>query len=752
VTNLVDETIVREFTARQREALTQAENDILALERDGDPEARDRLLRYLHTLKGEAGLLGLDRIGEAAHRCEDLLAAGIEDWECLLAVTDWVDACLAALEQDRPLPDGADVLALLERSAAGAVEPRPEAAATGEVIDLSGVDVDEILEFCDEAVEHLEVAEEQLLSLDADPHDREALDGVFRAFHTIKGVAGFCGLTHIQELAHKAENLLDDARRGRLSLAGEALDMAFGAVDQLKHLVAGVRDAVRDDGRVVPSPEAARLVARIVAFRQDLPDDGDAATAAADGTAAPAEDGAPVPEPATGDGTGAGDAAPVSGGGGLILLPKGKRKAAASAEPGRKPFRPAERREVVRVDAERLDRLVDMIGELVIAESMVDRLARGDRRDEAALHRRLDRLDKICRELQEIGMSLRMVPVKPVFQKMARLVRDLARKSGRRIDLVTSGEETEVDKAVVDLIADPLVHMLRNAVDHGIERDPRERVRAGKPEVGVIELRAYHKSGNLVIEVEDDGRGLDRERIRAKAIERGLIDPTAQLSNREIDELIFAPGFSTAEQVSTVSGRGVGMDVVRRNIEELHGSIEIDSEPGQGTLFRIRLPLTLAIIEGLVIRVGEEMYIAPALSVDRLLHPRPEEVEGILAAGRVLRVQEELLPVLDLGELLRVPGASRQRDRSIAVVLVADGRRFVVLADDLVGRQQIVIKSLGDGLPPVPWIGGVAIMPDGKAAPILDAGGLWRLGGAATGGGPNARMGNLDTGEGKEGR
>jgi two-component system chemotaxis sensor kinase CheA len=387
----------------------------------------------------------------------------------------------------------------------------------------------------------------------------------------------------------------------------------------------------------------------------------------------------------------------------------------------------------VRVDADRLDLMVDTIGELVIAAAMIGQDAGLRSAQSVGLVRNLDHLDKICRELQQIGMSLRMVPVRPTFQKMARLVRDLASRSSREIEFVMAGEDTELDKSVVDKIGDPLVHMLRNAVDHGIEADEHERRLAGKPAQGRIELRALHKGGNIIIEVEDDGRGLDRDAIVAKAVERGLVKEGAVLGDREIFALIFEPGFSTAKQVTDVSGRGVGMDVVRRNVEELRGAIEISSTPGRGSVFRFKLPLTLAIIDGMVVLAGGERYIIPTLNVVRLVRPGASDYSTVLGRGEMLDFEGALIPLLRVNRLFGIKHAREDLTEAVVVVVESDGRRVGLLTDDLVGQQQIVIKNLGDRIQGTEGLAGGAIMSDGNVALIIDIAGLVKLGHAEGG-------------------
>jgi two-component system chemotaxis sensor kinase CheA len=314
-----------------------------------------------------------------------------------------------------------------------------------------------------------------------------------------------------------------------------------------------------------------------------------------------------------------------------------------------------------------------------------------------------------------------------VFQKMARLVRDLSKKQEREVEFVVSGEDTELDKNVVDKIGDPLVHMVRNAVDHGIESDVADRVKLGKPEMGRIELRAFHKGGNICIEIEDDGRGLDREAILAKAISRGLLREGENPSDRDLFALIFEAGFSTAKQVTDISGRGVGMDVVRRNIEELRGTVDISSSPGKGSTFSIKLPLTLAIIEGMVIRVGEEHYIIPTLSVVRLLRPQSTDITHVFDRGEMLAFEGNHLPLFRLAGLFDVDGAKARPEEAMVVVVEDEGRKVGLMADELLGQQSIVIKSLGETMQGTDGVAGGAIMSNGNVALILDVAGIVRV-------------------------
>jgi two-component system chemotaxis sensor kinase CheA len=801
----IDESVFVEFLARQDSIMERAEEVILRAEKSGEEGPLSDLRRILHTLKGEAGMLGLVDVERLCHTIEDVLnehpVAEISD--LLLNARDWlarafefysgrgakpesVNGLLAALNTSLEHPENLDAESNAEAEFVEeeAEEPRP----------LEG-DPGLLSEFIMEAREHLDAADVHLLTIETDPSNEEALNAVFRGFHTIKGVAGFLALDDILALAHEAENLLDKARKHEIQLTGSAIDVTFEAVDTLKQLISNVNDALTSGSGLISVPGWRTLVNDIktiaagkerikkgAEFSKSAPGDRLGEILVENGATtketldrvlneqnmgtAPKKIGEilvetgkvsiPVvnlavevaganPGMKTGDvlvemgavtSTDIDDALkkqqnPTTPKIGELLLKSGEvsgkdivqalRSQKAQTQPA-----VAQVREAVKVDADRLDLLVDMIGELVIAESMVSQSKELQSGRSTELARQINQLDKITRELQEMGMSLRMVPIRSTFQKMARLVRDLAKKSGKQVEFQTAGEDTELDKTVVDKIGDPLVHMIRNSVDHGLEPTTEERVKNGKPPLGRVELRAFHKGGSIYIEIEDDGRGLDREAILRKARERGLIREGETPPDRDTWNLIFEPGFSTAKQVTDVSGRGVGMDVVRRNIEALRGQIEIQTEAGRGTTISIRLPLTLAIIDGMVVRVGHERYIIPTLSIIMSIRPETQQISTVVGRDEMLMLQGRLLPLFRLGELFIVQDAIKVITEGIVIVVEDEGRQVGLLVDEILGQQQIVIKSLGEALQGIPGIAGGAIMPDGNVGLILDVGGLVR--------------------------
>jgi two-component system chemotaxis sensor kinase CheA len=560
---------------------------------------------------------------------------------------------------------------------------------------ISEEDAALIVDFITEAGEHIETAESALLELEDRPGDGELVNKIFRAFHTIKGMAGFLNLTHISSLAHSAESLLDLARKGRLTLAGASSDVAFESLDTLKKMLAELKNAL-ESGTPVGPPD-------------HLPDLLEKLKAAAEGRIASSTQTQPKMEEQ--------DDKKLDS----VLDDASRSGKKPAGTPGAQLSE-----DKIRVSTTRLDNLINMTGELVIAQLMVSEQVCKDRGGEHDLARKVAHEGKIVRELQELSMSMRMVPIQSVFQKMARLVRDLSHKAGKPVDLITAGEETELDRTVVDRIADPLVHMIRNAVDHGIE-SPEERAKAGKNPTGRVGLRAFHQAGSIVIEVEDDGKGLSRERILAKAVEQGLVAPDQELSDDEVYKLIFHAGLSTAERVTSVSGRGVGMDVVRKNIESLRGRIDISTTLGKATVFTIRLPLTLAIIDGQVVRIGGNRYIVPITSIIRSLRPAPGQISTVQHRGEVVLERGELLPLVRLYKLFGVTPSTEDPAEALIMIVEEDGKRCCLLVDDLLAQQQVVIKCLGEGLGRIPGVSGGAIMGDGQVTLILDIPGLMEL-------------------------
>lgn len=385
----------------------------------------------------------------------------------------------------------------------------------------------------------------------------------------------------------------------------------------------------------------------------------------------------------------------------------------------------------IRVSIDKVDSLINMVGELVITQSMLGQLGQNfDISRVQRLQEGLAQLEHNTRELQESVMKIRMMPISFVFSRFPRLVRDVSKTLDKKIDLVMSGENTELDKTVMEKIGDPMVHLIRNSIDHGIET-PDVRVANGKPETGTVELNAFHQSGNIVIEIKDDGAGLNTDKILQKAIDNGLVPDGAHLAQEQIFDLIFQPGFSTADQVSDLSGRGVGMDVVRRNIAALNGSIEVTSEKGQGSRFVIRLPLTLAILDGQLVRVGEEIFIFPLVSIVESIQMDDREINCVGGHSDVLQLRDEYVPIVQLSDVFSVSTQNTSLDDSIVVVVETDGEKMGVVVDELLGQQQVVIKSLEENYKKVEGISGATILGDGTVALIVDISGLSKMSGTS---------------------
>jgi two-component system chemotaxis sensor kinase CheA len=611
---------------------------------------------------------------EAAECVRQLTTAGSKDVEARL---DTLNASVMEMQR------------LLEQASYDS--SGSQAAAAAEVV-FSQDDIPLIQDFIAESREHIESAEAALLELENNPKNNEVLNQIFRCFHTIKGMAGFLNLNAINGLAHAAENLLDMARKEQLLLTGTNCDAVFSSIDMLKSMLVDLEKAIESGSGV---SEPAGLSALLEHLHTCA--DGQAETAST-----PPND--PVLDEKTDQTIDT-----------LLDTPakETEKKNGQTTAGGI---------EKIKVNTTKLDDLINMTGELAIAQLMIAEEVKQSVQTDSALFRKVAQQNKIVRELQELSMSMRMVPIQGAFQKMSRLVRDLSKKAGKNVRLITSGEETELDRNIVEKITDPLVHMMRNSVDHGIET-PEERKAKGKPPQGTVRLSASHQAGSILIEIEDDGRGLRREKLIQKAVEKGLISAHQELSDQEVFGLIFQAGFSTAEKISDVSGRGVGMDVVRKNIESLGGKIDIQSTPDAGTTFLIRLPLTLAIIDGQIVTIADQRYIIPINSIVGSVRPTGNQIRTVQDRGEVALIRGELIPLVRLGSLFSVSGGIQEPSEALLVVVEEGCRRCALLVDDLLGQQQVVIKNLS-GLGKIKGISGGAIMGDGRISLILDVPGL----------------------------
>ena len=541
--------------------------------------------------------------------------------------------------------------------------------------------------FIADAGDFLGTIEQTILKLEEAPGDLSLVNDLFRPFHTIKGNAGVIGIRSIEVFAHKLETLLDLARSGSHPLGATEIELVLQAVDVLQLMV-----------KELPARAAGRPFTDLASRCQALMDQVDWLIAAA-GTAS-----RPAPQDA--------EPSPDSGASGAIEW--------------------FDEQSTVKVNTQKLDGLVDMVGELVIAQAILAEdpafASVGDER----VTRQLAQVRRITSDIQRDAMAMRMVPIRPTFQKMVRLVRDLAKKFDKPTHVTVVGDDTELDRKLVEQLTDPLMHMVRNTIDHGIEA-AAPRAAAGKPATAEIGLKAFHRGGGIVVEISDDGAGLDTERIHERAIAQGLVAEGAAMTPAEIHQLIFRPGFSTAVQVTEVSGRGVGMDVVRRNIELLRGRIDIQTERGRGTTFSLRLPLTLAIVDGLVLGVGSDRFVIPTPAVQESLKPKPEHVHTTYGRPCMVRVRERLIPLLHLGDAFGIRGARMRICDGTVVIAEDNGRPVALVVDELLGKREVVIRSLGEMFRGVAGIAGGAILGDGRIGLILDTGALLSLAAAAPG-------------------
>jgi len=639
--------------------------------------------------------------------------AGVFTEETIGKLNGWATWLKEALEAHRD-GRGVPARAVPEAVEAGSEEPEmdlpmaEDAGADTEEPSLT-LDIESdgelLVEFINESVEHLQNIELGVLTLEETPDDEDTLNSIFRAFHTFKGGAGFLNLAPIKELAHELESLLDLARQGKLHIEGTVINLILEGGDALKKFTGKISAQLNGEDQgapiVIPTLELLKGIRCVLAN----PGSPGACGLSGGGSASDVGEFAEAS---------ASDEEPVAG---TPEPEKAKKSAGAS---------PQKAAASVKVDTDKLDALVDLVGEVVIAQSLVTLDPSITQLKSENITRNMGQLRRITKELQRVAMSMRMVPISGCFMKMKRLVRDVASKTGKQVEFEVEGEETELDRNIVEAIGDPLVHMVRNSVDHGIEK-PEARKSAGKPTRGTLKLSAYHQGGNIVIAIKDDGAGINRERILQKAIERGIVAPDVQLSDKEIYELIFAPGFSTAEAVTEFSGRGVGMDVVRRNISKLRGKIEVQSELGKGSTFFIYLPLTLAIIDGLIVSVGDRRYILPTLSVRESFKPTPEMFCTVQGKGEMIDVRGRLIPMLRLYEYFNHEPDTREATDGIVVVVESGHDARCVLVDRLLGKQEVVIKSLGEAFKSNRGLAGAAILGDGQVGLILDVNSLVRL-------------------------
>ncbi|WP_051283908.1 chemotaxis protein CheA [Desulforegula conservatrix] len=601
------------------------------------------------------------------------------------------------------------------------VSSSPENTANGQ--DVTDEDQQIVCEFITESLDSIDALEFSLVAFEENPGDSDVINAIFRIFHTIKGVSGFLNLNEINSLSHSTENLLDEIRQGSIRVAKKVIDVIFESVDTLKRMILEIRDNIESGSPWTSSAISIKGIKhKIAAILQasgesdDMPI-GEILVVKGIVKKEDLDEGLEIQKKNPGKKLGEilvenkkADAEAVS----LAVKNQERERSQASNQVSSQ----------VKIDTSKLDSLVDLTGELVIAQSMMRQYSQKYMDSDPQFYKFISQLSSSVSGIQKIAMNMRMVPIRSTFQKMVRVIRDLSKSSGKEIILQMTGEETEIDRNMVDALYEPMVHMIRNSADHGLELAD-ERVAKGKTPYGTVFLRAFHKGGNIVIEIEDDGRGLNKGKITEKAVSKGLIQSSENMTDEQIYGLIFEPGFSTASSITDISGRGVGMDVVKQSIEKMKGHISIDSVEGMGCTFTMALPLTLGIIEGMVIRSGTEKYIIPTLSVLESFRPDKNDYKTSFERGEMLLVRNSLIPFVRLGSIFGTKSDIENPWDGIVIVIENKGRKIGLFVDDILGKDEFVIKSLGDVFRGIKGIAGGSIVADGRVALIMDVSGLF---------------------------
>ena len=743
--------MLRSFVSEAFDSLDSNEPIVEDLRNDENEDSVNAIFRVFHTLKGLSGFFEMLVINKVTHEAETLLdimrkqnqrqteetitviyqtfdflrdllqrvntdftdksgEGEAEDMILILkdalttvqgaeagGVTDAVAA--ESVIEDTPetaLPEPAPP-EIIEEEIPEAANDVPEEAKAPDAIDLDIGDLisDDMLEqYITNATELVDTTEKNLLDLEKDPENEPLVRETFGAVHSLKGNSGFMGYKEIEEISIDMETILDAVR-------DKSLDIDQTIITVLLSNIETIRDRLEKISKGEIAPDTAS------------------------GGEAPPE---PIPEPPAPKDIPEPKAETVQEA--KIEKPKTEEKTNASKPPVKKEVKKAPsskapsfqtmQRKDIRVETEKIDKLFDLVGELITIETMVTNNPDLNGLELPNFNKSANMLNKITRDLQEISMSIRMMPLEGLFNKMKRLVRDVSLKMNKKVNLLVSGQHTEMDKNVIDEISDPLVHILRNAIDHGVE-SPEDRIASGKDEIGTVKLSARYEGNEILIVVEDDGAGISRERVVEKALDKGLIsEPTDEIPDKDVFLLIFEPGFSTAKQVTDISGRGVGMDVVRKNIEKLRGSIDIDSTFGAGSKFTLRIPLTLAIMEAMLIRIKNATFALPILAIRESFRPVKDSVTLTMDGLEVVKVREEILPVIRLHELMNIEPDSENLEDGILLMIEARGKKICLFADEIVGQQQAVIKNLSEYIGKVDGLTGCMILGDGSIGLILD--------------------------------
>ena len=678
--------VLQMFLSETRGMIDEVESKLIQLQEQHqgtgqiDKETVNYIFRIFHSIKGAAAFLDLKNVSDVTHEAETLLdeirqgklSLSNTHTQVLLKVIDFVRTAIAKIETHHSDSEIiSDAKAIIDEIKAQ-IETKPvDPVALVKPPSVNLVTNEIKSRFVQEADELIENVEQVLL--EAEKNNFCAPDRIseaFRAIHSIKGNSGFMGLVDLERLGHKTEEILEVIKNAPERFTPDIIRALLGVLDALRGAIAdlskGGSGAIQNcdlyvellDGQIKPKIESA-----IGNTKEQKP----------------------------------------------VVMPKPPENATTV------------QREI-RVNLEKLDHMINLVGELVIAEAMVTRCPSIANLEDENLDRSVHHLRRITSELQDVAMSVRMIPLATTFRKMTRLLHDLSNKTGKQVKLQLLGEDTEVDKTVIELINDPLVHIVRNSVDHGIE-PPEERRALGKPESGTVTIKAKHDSGEVWIVISDDGRGLNRDRILAKAIQTGLVSGSgADLSDEKVFSLIFEPGFSTAEKVTDVSGRGVGMDVVKKNMEKVKGRIDLRSNPNNGTSVILRIPLTLAIIDGMLVRAGDNKYTIPMLSVRESFRPQPEQITIAPDGQEIVLVRKEVVPIIRLDQIFNIDIGRRDLSSGIIVIIDAENHVVGLFVDEIIGQQETVIKGLSGYLGHTTGVSGCTILGDGEVSLILDVG------------------------------
>lgn len=715
-----DKDILRDFIHESNEAIERTELILLKLEdkiagndKIGEKEV-DTIFRTFHSIKGSAGFIGLDKTSVLTHHAETLLdqiRKGRKKFskkyiDIFLEVCDTLQLLMDHLNDRFTEKDfSADTDGLAERlkkmseekagdQTAGNDRPNETVAPPERENSDNLITAEMQTQFVNESTELLDSLEQDLMALEKNSTDQSLIESAFRSMHSLKGNAGFFNYEDIAALTHRAESFLDLLRAGKAKATSKQISLVLQMLDFVRLAIEALRDGKPP---LIPGKIGLLdLMSESFAGQED--------GSQVDDSAGKDKSEQEVPDDFMSDVAkqieNAGLKNPTES------INKGKSKSKAN--------------EVIRVDVEKLDHLLDLVGEIVIAESMVSHNPDLAGMELENFEKSINYLQKNIRELQDLATSMRMIPLSGIFGKMRRLVRDISAKKKNQVELNISGGETEVDRSVIEHISDPLVHILRNAIDHGIET-PELRKKAGKNPAGAIKLEAKRVGGEIWIVIADDGAGLNRQKILKKAREKGLIGQNEEdLTDDKICNLIFKPGFSTAANVTSISGRGVGMDVVSKNIEKIRGRIDVASIEGEGTTIFLKIPLTTAIIDGMLMRVEDAVYAIPTLDIKESMQIDHSRTLDLMDGQEVVRVREQLIPVIRLQEIHQTGGDLKPLDEGIVVITGTQDKAVGFLVDEIIGQQQLVIKSLPRYLGKLQGVSGCAVMGNGDICLILD--------------------------------